>query len=145
MTGPTPEHTVSNQSFDTQMSVEGAGGSHQRTLVDVSKQMETDPLKNLSGLAEGLEPGPVDPEKEDLHDYEEVCCYACTEGSPADTSMQHAMPWSFSIEYVLVTSRLTPSFAREIFHPCILPGVGTSPHLAALASGLVHCLASQSA
>ena len=42
---------------------------HKRTLA--GQQTEGDPLKELSGLAEGLEPSPAT--KEDLDDYEEVC------------------------------------------------------------------------
>lgn len=50
------------------MAVETDAQSHKRGLAD--KQTEGDPLKELSGLAEGLEPGPAT--KEDLDDYEEV-------------------------------------------------------------------------
>ena len=50
------------------MAVETDAQSHRRVLA--GKQTEGDPLKELSGLAEGLEPSPAT--KEDLDDYEEV-------------------------------------------------------------------------
>ena len=51
------------------MAVETDAHSHKRALD--GKQTEGDPLKELSGLAEGLEPNSAT--KEDLDDYEEVC------------------------------------------------------------------------
>ena len=53
------------------MAVESDAQSHKRALA--GKQTEGDPLKELSGLAEGLEPSPAT--KEDLDDYEEVLLY----------------------------------------------------------------------
>ena len=51
------------------MAVETDAESSKMALA--GKHTEGDPLKELSGLAEGLEPGPAT--KEDLDDYEEVC------------------------------------------------------------------------
>ena len=50
------------------MAVETDAQGHKRGLA--GKQTEGDPLKELSGLAEGLEPSPAT--KEELDDYEEV-------------------------------------------------------------------------
>ena len=88
------------------MAVETDEQSHKRGLA--GKQTEGDPLKELSGLAEGLEPSPAT--KEDLDDYEEVWFslakqklllkpFRCT------FSRQYITPFSATLVYEDITVR----------------------------------------
>ena len=82
------------------MAVETDTQSHKRGLAD--KQTEGDPLKELSGLAERLEPSPAT--KEDLDDYEEVWFslikqMALLKSFGCTSSRQYIAPFSATLAY----------------------------------------------
>ena len=82
------------------MSVETDAQSHMRELI--GKQTEGDPLKELSGLAEWLEPSTAT--KDDMDDYEEVCLDLTGSGLPMKPfectfSMQYTTPSSAMLLY----------------------------------------------